>query len=234
VATGATVFFSVFSAPSAVNQTGVEPSSNAVIVVDHPLIAAKLSILRAKTTASDEFRRNMQEVSILLLAEAARSWETAPLEVETPFQKSDSQILRRPVVIVPILRAGLGMLEGMVRVVPEASVGHIGLYRDEKTLRPVTYYCRLPVNLADAQVVLVDPMLATGFSACQAVALLKTKGAKRIQFLCLVASRSGIEQLRSTHPDVPILTAAIDPELNEFGYIVPGLGDAGDRYFGTG
>jgi uracil phosphoribosyltransferase len=137
-------------------------------------------------------------------------------------------------VIVPILRAGLGMLEGMTRVVPEARVGHIGLYRDEKTLRPVTYYCRLPVNLAEAQIVLVDPMLATGFSACQAVALLKAKGAKRIHFLCLVACRPGIEQLRSAHPDVPIVTAAIDPGLNEFGYIVPGLGDAGDRYFGTG
>ena len=211
-----------------------QEKNGTIVVAEHPLIAAKLSILRVKTTAPDEFRRNMQEVSILLLAEAARSWETVPVEVETPLKKTNGQILRRPLVIVPILRAGLGLLEGMARVVPEASVGHIGLYRDEKTLRPVTYYCRLPVNLADAQVVLVDPMLATGFSACQAVALLKTKGAKRIQFLCLVASRSGIEQLRSTHPDVPILTAAIDPELNEFGYIVPGLGDAGDRYFGTG
>lgn len=205
-----------------------------IIVAEHPLVAAKLSILRAKTTAPDEFRRNMQEVSILLLAEVAPSWETVPLEVETPLKKSDGQILRRPVVIVPILRAGLGMLEGMARFVPEASVGHIGLYRDEKTLRPVTYYCRLPINLAEAQIVLVDPMLATGFSACQAVALLKAKGAQRIHFLCLVACPPGIEQLRSAHPDVPIVTGAIDPELNEFGYIVPGLGDAGDRYFGTG
>ena len=210
-----------------------QQKNGTIIVAEHPLIAAKLSILRAKTTAPDEFRRNMQEVSILLLAEAARSWETVPLEVETSLGKSDGQILRRPVVIVPILRAGLGMLEGMVRVVPEASVGHIGLYRDEKTLRPVTYYCRLPVTLAEAQIVLVDPMLATGFSACQAVALLKAKGAKRIHFLCLVACSPGVEQLRSAHPDVPIVTAAIDPELNEFGYIVPGLGDAGDRYFGT-
>ena len=204
-----------------------------VIVAEHPLLAAKFSILRAKATAPDEFRRNLQEVSILLLAEAARAWETAPIEIETPLRKCDGQILRRPVVIVPILRAGLGMLEGMSRVLPEANVGHIGLYRDEKTLRPVTYYCRLPTNLAEAQIMLVDPMLATGYSACEAVALLKAKGATRIQFLCLVASPPGIEQLNAAHSDVTIVTGAIDPELNEFGYIVPGLGDAGDRYFGT-
>jgi len=205
-----------------------------VIVAEHPLVAAKLSILRAKTTAPDEFRRNLQEMSILLLAEAAHSWETAPIEIETPLKKCDGQILRRPVVIVPILRAGLGMLEGMSRILPEANAGHIGLYRDQKTLRPVTYYSRLPVNLAEAQVILVDPMLATGYSACAAVGLLKEKGATRIQFLCLVACPPGIEQLRSAHPDVAIITGAVDPELNEFGYIVPGLGDAGDRYFGTG
>ena len=208
--------------------------SGAITTIEHPLLAAKLSILRAKTTAPDEFRQNLQEISILLLAEAARSWETALIEIETPLKKCDGQILRRPVVIVPILRAGLGMLEGMSRILPEANAGHIGLYRDEKTLRPVKYYCRLPINLVEAQVVLVDPMLATGCSASEAVALLKAQGAKRIQFLCLVACPPGIEQLRSAHPDVAIVTGAIDPELNEFGYIVPGLGDAGDRYFGTG
>ena len=205
-----------------------------VKVVEHPLLAAKLSILRAKTTPPDEFRRNVQEMSILLLSEATRTWETAPIEVETPLRKSGANILRRPVVLVPILRAGLGMLEGMLRVVPEASVGHIGLYRDEETLRPVTYYCRLPVNLAEAEVILLDPMLATGHSASEAVTLLKAQGAKRIQFVCLVACPSGIEQLRSAHSDVAIITAAIDPELDDRGYIVPGLGDAGDRYFGTG
>lgn len=212
----------------------MKPNVHNVSVIEHPLLAAKLSILRAKTTAPDEFRRNMQEMSILLFAEAARTWETAPIKIETPLKKCDGQILRRPVVIVPILRAGLGMLEGMSRILPEANVGHIGLYRDEKTLRPVKYYCRLPVNLSEAQVVLVDPMLATGYSASEAVALLKAQGAKRIQFLCLVACPPGIEQLRSVHPDVAIVTGAIDPELDEFGYIVPGLGDAGDRYFGTG
>jgi uracil phosphoribosyltransferase len=137
-------------------------------------------------------------------------------------------------VIVPILRAGLGMLEGMSRILPDANVGHIGLYRDEETLRPVTYFCRLPVNLAQAEVVLVDPMLATGYSASEAIALLKAQGAKRIQFVCLVACPPGIEQLRSAHPDVAIVTAVIDPQLNNSGYIVPGLGDAGDRSFGTG
>ena len=205
-----------------------------IIVAEHPLLAAKLSVLRAKTTVHIEFRRNLQEVSILLLVEAARSWESTPIEIETPLKKCDGQILRRPVVIVPILRAGLGMVEGMSRILPEANAGHIGLYRDEKTLRPVTYYCRLPLNLAEAQIVLVDPMLATGYSACEAVALLKAKGATRIQFICLVACPAGIEQLNAAHSDVTIVTGAIDPELNEFGYIVPGLGDAGDRYFGTG
>ncbi len=134
---------------------------------------------------------------------------------------------------MPILRAGLGMLDGMLRLLPDARVGHLGLYRDEKTLRPVTYYSRLPANIADAHVLLLDPMLATGFSACAAVSLLKERGAQRIQFISVVACPAGIAQLQSAHPDVPIVTAAIDPELNDVGYIVPGLGDAGDRYFGT-
>jgi uracil phosphoribosyltransferase len=211
-----------------------QQKNGTIIVADHPLVAAKLSVLRAKTTAPGEFRRNVREMSLLLLAEATRSWETAPIKIETPLKKCDGNILRRPIVIVPILRAGLGMLEGMMQLVPEASVGHIGLYRDEKTLRPVTYFCRLPVNLEQARVVLVDPMLATGYSASEAVALLKAQGAKRIQFVCLLACPPGIEQLRSAHPDVAIVTAAIDPYLNDTGYIVPGLGDAGDRYFGTG
>ena len=144
------------------------------------------------------------------------------------------EILARPLVLVPILRAGLGMLDGMLALLPRASIGHIGVYRNEQTLRPVTYFCRLPPTTSEAQVVLIDPMLATGHSACQAAALLKADGAKRIQFICLVACPPGLEQLHSQHPDIPVVTAAIDPELNEFGYIVPGLGDAGDRYFGTG
>jgi uracil phosphoribosyltransferase len=141
--------------------------------------------------------------------------------------------LARPVVFVPILRAGLGLLEGMLRIIPEAGVGHIGLYRDEVTLRPVNYYCRLPASLAQSHVLLLDPMLATGRSATEGATLLKAQGATSIQFICVVACEVGIEQLRGAHPDIPIYSAAIDPELNEFGYIVPGLGDAGDRYFGT-
>jgi uracil phosphoribosyltransferase len=204
-----------------------------VQVLEHPLAAARLSILRAKATLPEEFRRNLQELSILLLAEAARAWETAPIEVETPLKTCAGQILQRPVVIVPILRAGLGMVDGMSRLLPEASIGHVGVYRDAVTLRPTTYFCRLPAELNEAQVVLVDPMLATGNSACEAVALIKNNGASRIQFLCLVACPAGVQQLQAAHPGTPIVTAAIDPELNQFGYIVPGLGDAGDRYFGT-
>ena len=224
----------VFSVRSTLNRFGVERNIGKVSVVEHPLVAAKLSILRAKTTTPEEFRHNVRELSILLLGEASRTWTTSPIELETPLTKCAGQILSRPIVLVPILRAGLGMLDGMLRLVPDASVGHIGIYRDEETLRPVTYFSRLPTNLSEAQVVLVDPMLATGNSACEAVGVLKAQGAKRIQFLCLVACPPGIAQLQSTHPDVSIFTAAIDPELNNVGYIVPGLGDAGDRYFGTG
>jgi uracil phosphoribosyltransferase len=205
-----------------------------VTVIDHPLIASQLTILRKKATAPEEFRRKMHELSALLLFEASRFWKLKPVTVETPLQSCDGSALEGPVVMVPILRAGLGMLEGMLRVLPEAEVGHIGLYRDEIKLRPVSYYCRLPANLAAAEVLLLDPMLATGHTACEAVALLKAQGASAIQFVCLLACAAGIEQLQRAHPDVRIITAAIDPELNASGYIVPGLGDAGDRYFGTG
>lgn len=202
-------------------------------MVDHPLVAASLTILRSKATPSADFRRALQEVSVLLLGTASAGWETVSHEVETPLATCVGKSLARPLVLVPILRAGLGMLDGMLALLPHASIGHIGVYRDEKSLRPVTYFCRLPPHTAESQVVLVDPMLATGHSACQAVALLKDGGAKRIQFICLVSCPPGIEQLQSQHPDVEIITASIDPELNEVGYIVPGLGDAGDRYFGT-
>jgi uracil phosphoribosyltransferase len=205
-----------------------------VTVVDHPLIASQLTILRTKTTAPEEFRRKMHELSALLLFEASRSWKLKSTTVETPLQSCAGSVLGGPVVMVPILRAGLGMLEGMLRVLPEAEVGHIGLYRDEETLRPVSYYCRLPTNLAAAEVLLLDPMLATGHSASEALALLEAEGARSVQFVCILACAVGIEQLKRSHPDVRIITAAIDPELNGRGYIVPGLGDAGDRYFGTG
>ncbi len=196
-------------------------------------MAAKMSRLRDKTTGTSEFRRALEQIAILLLSEASRGWPIIEAEIETPLATICVAELARPIVFAPILRAGLGLLEGMLRVLPEAAVGHIGLYRDEVTLRPVNYYCRLPADLAAAQVVLLDPMLATGHSACEAAALLKSQGAAQIQFICVMACDVGIEQLQSVHPDVPIYCAAIDPELNEFGYIVPGLGDAGDRYFGT-
>jgi len=205
-----------------------------VIVVDHPLAGAKLSVLRSKTTSLESFRASLEQLSVLLLMEAARNWETRPVTVETPLAKSGGRSLSRPVTLIPILRAGLGMLEGVLRVMPEANIGHIGVYRDEKTLRPVTYFSRFPANLAAERVILLDPMLATGNSACHAVTVLKERGAAQIQFLCVVSCPPGIQQLRSCHPDVEIITAAVDPVLNEFGFIVPGLGDAGDRYFGTG
>ncbi len=204
-----------------------------VTVVQHPLVAAKLSVLRAKTTAPEEFRRNLQEISIFLACEASRHWESGTIEVQTPLANCAGTLLQRPIVLVPILRAGLGMAEGIQCIMPQATVGHIGLYRDEATLRPVSYYHRLPSNLSEAEVLLLDPMLATGFSACQAVTVLKAAGAQRIQIVCLISCEPGIKQLHHAHPEVPLITAAIDPELDNRGYIVPGLGDAGDRYFGT-
>jgi len=208
-------------------------ASHGVTVVQHPLVSVALTALRAETTATDEFRRNLQNLSILLLAEASRTWSTFPIDVETPLRTCEGAALARPVTLVPILRAGLGMLDGMLRVLRDAPVGHLGLYRDEATLRPVTYYSRLPKNVDEATVLLLDPMLATGQSAAAAVSILKSHGAHAITFICVVACPAGISHLQQAHPDVPIITAAIDPELNNVGYIVPGLGDAGDRYFGT-
>jgi uracil phosphoribosyltransferase len=204
-----------------------------VHLLKHSLVAAKMSVLRDKTTATVQFRGALEQIAILLLTEASKHWPTLATEIETPLAPMTGATLAQPVVFVPILRAGLGLLEGMLRVVPKAEIGHIGLYRDEVTLRPVNYYCRLPDGLAQSHVLLLDPMLATGRSATEAATLLKSHGATSIQFICVVACEIGIEQLRSVHPDIPIYSAAIDPELNEFGYIVPGLGDAGDRYFGT-
>jgi uracil phosphoribosyltransferase len=209
-------------------------ATDKVRVSDHPLVAAGLSVLRAKQTTPYIFRRHLQEVSVFLFVEASRTWETKAIELETPLAPFAGAMLAKPIVLVPILRAGLGMLDGIQRIAPEAAVGHIGLYRDAETLRPVSYYDKVPVNVAAAEVLLLDPMLATGNSACEAVSILKAHGARSIHFLCVVACPPGIEQFHRQHPDVPIITAAIDPELDDHGYIVPGLGDAGDRYFGTG
>lgn len=204
-----------------------------VHVLEHALGAVRLTTMRAAETETAEFRRALQDLSVLLFAEASRSWGTSATTIETPLKSCAGTALAQPIVLVPILRAGLGMLDGIARFVPEARVGHLGLYRDEKTLRPVTYFTSVPAGLAEAQVLVLDTMLATGFSACAAISFLKTQGARQIQFLCLVACPDGIRQLQGEHPEVPITTAAIDPVLNAVGYIVPGLGDAGDRYFGT-
>jgi len=204
-----------------------------VTVLQHPLAWTKLSKLRATSTATEQFRTILQELSMLLLTEAARGWSTVPVEVETPLQICPGVKLAKPVVFVPILRAGVGMLDGMLPLLPDAQVGHLGLYRDEKTLRPVSYYRRLPPNVASAEVLILDPMLATGHSASEAVSVVKAHGARSIGFVCIVACPEGIAQLESAHPEVPIFTAAVDTGLNDVGYIVPGLGDAGDRYFGT-
>lgn len=203
-------------------------------ILSHPLSDVLLTRLRAEHTSTEDFRRSLQQLSVYLFFEAARSWSTSPAEVQTPLRSAPGFVLSRHVVFIPILRAGLGMLDGILPFVPEARVGHIGLYRDELTLQPVSYYQRLPTNLASAEVLLLDPMLATGQSACEAISLIKKQGGVTIRFLCLVACPAGVAQLQRAHPDVAIHTAAIDPELNQFGYIVPGLGDAGDRYFGTG
>jgi len=205
-----------------------------VRVTNHPLVVAGLSVLRAKQTTPEIFRRYLQELSVFLFVEASRSWETKAVDIETPLASCAGVVLAKPIVLVPILRAGLGMLDGIQRVAPGAAIGHIGIYRDAETLRPVSYFERVPVNVAAAEVLLLDPMLATGNSACEAASILKAQGARSIQFLCVLACPPGIEQFHGEHPDIPIVTAAIDPELDDHGYIVPGLGDAGDRYFGTG
>jgi uracil phosphoribosyltransferase len=209
-------------------------SGKNVRVLEHALGAASLSIVRAKQTTPDIFRKHLQELSILLFVEASRSWETKAVEIETPLATCAGAVLAKPIVLVPILRAGLGMLDGIQRIAPDAAIGHIGLYRDAETLRPVSYYDKVPVNVGAAEVLLLDPMLATGNSACEAASLLKAHGARNIEFLCVVACPAGIEQFHRDHPDIPIITAAIDEGLDDHGYIVPGLGDAGDRYFGTG
>ena len=209
-------------------------ATDKVRVTNHPLVAAGLSVLRAKQTTPEIFRRYLQELSVFLFVEASRSWETKAVDIETPLASCAGAVLAKPIVLVPILRAGLGMLDGIQRVAPDAAIGHIGIYRDAETLRPVSYFERVPVNVAAAEVLLLDPMLATGNSACEAASILKAQGARSIQFLCVLACPPGIEQFHGEHPDIPIVTAAIDPELDDHGYIVPGLGDAGDRYFGTG
>lgn len=205
-----------------------------VVEVNHPLILHKLAFIRNKETGSKDFRDLVSEVSMLLAYEVTRDLPMQEVEIETPICKTKCKMLAgKKLAIVPILRAGIGMVDGMLNLVPAAKVGHIGLYRDEKTLKPVEYFCKLPEDIAEREVIVVDPMLATGGSSVDALTLLKKRGAKNLRLVCLIAAPEGIEFVQKEHPDVDIYVASIDEKLNENGYIVPGLGDAGDRLFGT-
>ena len=203
-----------------------------VMVMEHPLIQHKIGIIRRSGTSSKEFRELVGEVAMFMAYEATRDLKLREIEIETPLAKTKAmELAGKKLAVVPILRAGLGMVEGMLAMIPAAKVGHIGLYRDPDTLEPVEYYCKLPADSSEREVFVVDPMLATGGSAV--AAMLKEKGVKNIRFLCLIAAPEGLKKLQETHPDVDIYVGALDDHLNEHGYIVPGLGDAGDRIFGT-
>ena len=202
-------------------------------VVDHPLLKRALTTLRAVDTPYGEFRRTLSDVSSILAYEALRTLPVDETRVETPLEETTGYRLAQEVVVVPVLRAGLGLVDGFVRYVPEARVGHLGMYRDEQTHRPVDYYSNVPPQVKDARVFVVDPMLATGGSASGAISHLKSRGATDLGFVCLVAAPEGVARLEEYHPDVPVVTAALDRELDENAYIRPGLGDAGDRIFGT-
>jgi uracil phosphoribosyltransferase len=204
-----------------------------VTVVDHVLLRRLVSILRDRTTPHGVFRQTLDDAGMILAYEAMRQLQPDEYEVQTPLEAAQGVRLADEVVIVAILRAGLGLVDGFLRLVPDARVGHLGMYRDEEALRPVGYYENIPSGVADAEVFVVDPMLATGGSSTQAIARLKRAGARRIAFVCLVAAPEGVKALHEAHPEVPILTAALDRELDGNGYIRPGLGDAGDRIFGT-
>lgn len=208
--------------------------SKAPMILDHPLVQHKVSLLRDKSTGTKEFKELVGEIAMLLCYEATRDLPTKEVEIETPIAVAKSHVLAgRKLALVPILRAGLGMVDGMLSLLPAAKVGHIGMYRNEETLEPVEYYCKLPSDIAERDVLLLDPMLATGGSACDAITQIKKRGARSIKFLAIVAVPQGINKLREMHPDVDIYVGALDEGLNEIGYIVPGLGDAGDRIFGT-
>ena len=205
-----------------------------VTIFDHPLIQHKLSILRNKRTSSKDFRELVSEIAMLMCYEATRELPLQDVEIETPICKTTvKQLAGKKLAVVPILRAGLGMVDGMLRMVPSARVGHIGLYRDETTMQPVEYFCKLPKDIDKRDVFVVDPMLATGGSGIDAVSQIKKRNPRSIRFLCLIAAPEGVEALTKAHPDVHVYCAALDEKLNDKCYIVPGLGDAGDRIFGT-
>ena len=203
-------------------------------IIDHPLITHKLTLMRKKSTGTRDFRELLKEIAMLMGYEVTRDLPLVDKEIETPICKMTAKaIAGKKMAIVPILRAGLGMVDGLVELVPAVKIGHIGLYRDPETHEPVEYYCKLPPDIDDRLVILVDPMLATGGSAADALTMLKARGAKDIRLMCLVGVMEGVKKVQETHPDVPIYLAALDDHLNDHAYIVPGLGDAGDRIFGT-
>lgn len=205
-----------------------------VHVLDHPLIQHKLSLIRDENTGSKDFRELVEEVAMLMAYEVTRDFPLQEVEVKTPVASMKAKMIAgRKVGLIPILRAGLGMVDGMLRLIPTAKVGHIGLYRDPETLKPVEYYCKLPTDVEERDLIVIDPMLATGGSASAAITFLKDRGARNIKLMCLIAAPEGIEAVRSIHDDVDIFVAAVDDHLNDHGYIIPGLGDAGDRLFGT-
>ena len=205
-----------------------------VVVMDHPLIEQKIGIIRRKETGTKDFRQNISEIAMLIGYEATKDLKLEEVEIETPICKTTvKQLKGKKLALVPILRAGLGMVDGMLSLIPAAKVGHIGLYRDPETLKPVEYYCKLPADCAEREVFVVDPMLATGGSAAEAIGEMKKFGCKHIKLMCIIGAPEGVAVMQKEHPDVDIYVAALDDHLNEHGYIVPGLGDAGDRIFGT-
>lgn len=204
------------------------------VVMDHPLIQHKIGQIRKKETGTKDFRQMISEIATMICFEATRNLELEDVEIETPICTTTvKQLKGRKMAIVPILRAGLGMVDGMLQMIPAAKIGHIGLYRDPETLKPVEYYCKLPADCAEREVFVVDPMLATGGSSVAAIQMLKEKGCKKICLLCIIAAPEGVRAMQEAHPDVDLYIGALDEKLNEHGYIVPGLGDAGDRIFET-
>ncbi len=204
------------------------------MVMDHPLIAHKISYIRQENVGTKEFREVIGEIAQLMCYEATRDLRTEEVTIKTPLAEMKGRVLSgKKLAIIPILRAGLGMVDGMLSLIPAAKVGHIGLYRDPETLEPVEYYCKLPEDCEEREVFVVDPMLATGGSSSAAIRMLKEKGVKHIRFLCIIAAPEGLRRMREDHPDIDIYIGALDEKLNDHGYIIPGLGDAGDRIFGT-
>ena len=205
-----------------------------VYVIDHPMVQHKLSLMRSKGTGTRDFRELLEEIAMLMAYEVTRDLPLGDVEVETPICKTTTKVIAgRTLGVVPILRAGLGMVGGILRLIPAAKVGHIGLYRDPDTLNPVEYYCKLPTDVEQRLIIVVDPMLATGGSASDALSMLKARGVKDMKLMCLIAAPEGVAAVQEAHPDVDIYVACIDEKLDDHGYIVPGLGDAGDRLFGT-